>query len=160
AETWVSRYLRLHDSGRTAVLNVFQRFASGLGAILSDLLQRDTDCCSPPTVPGSVQRDNAPIQFIAVPPMPPHGNRMVSGRWRAPNGAGLEIDMTDVRERDRLPCELRAGLKASHGFVNYLEAQAVVQTLTRLASDRVRARRHRSGGAFQAPSTLGRRAPN
>src|SRR5207245_2659079 len=46
-------------------------------------------------------------------------------------GTGLEVDLADPRQRERLPAELRAGLPR-HGFVNYPEAQAVVQTLASL----------------------------
>jgi hypothetical protein len=47
-------------------------------------------------------------------------------------GAGLELDLSDPRHRDRLPTELRPGLP-EQGYVNYLEAQAVVRTVEDLA---------------------------
>jgi hypothetical protein len=49
-------------------------------------------------------------------------------------GAGLELDAGDPRHRDRLPAELRSGFTGS-GFVNYLEAQAVIRTLEALVAD-------------------------
>jgi hypothetical protein len=41
------------------------------------------------------------------------------------------LDASDARHRDRLPTELRAGLVGA-GYVNYLEAQAVVRVLRQL----------------------------
>jgi hypothetical protein len=51
-------------------------------------------------------------------------------------GAGLELDLTDRRHRDRLPSELRPELPAQ-GLVNYLEARAVIRVLEQLATDPV-----------------------
>src|SRR5438309_11842006 len=80
---------------------------------------------------------------------------------RLPSAAGLEVDMADVSQRDRLPSEVRSALKATEGFANYAEAQAVVRALTRLADTRVRETRRHAGGAFHAPySRAGRRRPD
>jgi superfamily I DNA and/or RNA helicase len=46
----------------------------------------------------------------------------------------LELDLSDSRHRDRLPPELRANLPGE-GFVNLLEAQAVVRHLEALVAD-------------------------
>jgi superfamily I DNA and/or RNA helicase len=53
---------------------------------------------------------------------------------RARGGAGLELDLTDFRQADRLPAEVRPVLPRT-GYVNYLEAQAVVRVLARLAAE-------------------------
>jgi hypothetical protein len=49
-------------------------------------------------------------------------------------GAGLELDLTAPRHVDRLPSELRPDLPR-RGFVNYLEAVAVVRKLEQLVRD-------------------------
>ena len=64
------------------------------------------------------------------------GSAAALPRTPVKGGAGLELDLTDPRHRDRLPSELRPGLP-DRGFVNYLEAQAVVRSLEALASERV-----------------------
>jgi hypothetical protein len=52
----------------------------------------------------------------------------------AKGGAGLELDLAGARHVDRLPSELRAQLP-NRGFVNYIEAQAIVRKLEALAAD-------------------------
>jgi hypothetical protein len=47
------------------------------------------------------------------------------------DGAGLELDLSAVRHADRLPVGLRQGLP-TRGFVNYLEAQALIRALETL----------------------------
>src|SRR5262249_2013130 len=49
-------------------------------------------------------------------------------------GAGLELDLADPRQRERLPDALRGGLPEC-GFVNLAEAQAVVRLLESLVAD-------------------------
>jgi hypothetical protein len=93
------------------------------------------------------------VEFIPVPPLtpdrPPRRTgearlaRLDNGR-RAPvvthrsipakGGAGLELDLAGARHVDRLPSELRAQLP-NRGFVNYIEAQAIVRKLEALAAD-------------------------
>src|SRR5262249_597922 len=53
---------------------------------------------------------------------------------RTKGGAGLELDLADLRHRDRMPSEFRSALP-KQGLVNYLEAQAVVRALDGLAAD-------------------------
>jgi hypothetical protein len=61
------------------------------------------------------------------------------------------LDAGDPRYRDRLPAELRADFSAK-GFVNYLEAQAVVRTLEKLVADPVvRAAARRLGNDLGGP---------
>lgn len=49
-------------------------------------------------------------------------------------GAGSELDLSDHRHHDRLPAEFLPHLP-KEGFVNYLEAQAVVRTLASLVEE-------------------------
>jgi hypothetical protein len=63
-------------------------------------------------------------------PLTPRSSR--SSVWGLPPaGAGLELDLAAPRLDGCLPSELRAGLP-HQGFVNYLEAQAVVRRLEAL----------------------------
>src|SRR5262249_17526840 len=80
--------------------------------------------------------DRAPIEFIAVPPLPRGVGRGPQRRQRLPSGAGLEADPTDPRRRDRLPAALHARIREARGLVNFLEAQAVVRAVKRLAAER------------------------
>jgi hypothetical protein len=93
------------------------------------------------------------IEFVPVPLLGPEpgGKRAGDSRWGksdtgrqnlAPprrslpskGGAGLELDLASARHGDRLPTELRPHLP-NRGFVNYIEAQAVVRKLESLAAD-------------------------
>jgi hypothetical protein len=69
-------------------------------------------------------RGNTPgeqkFEFIAVPPFSKQ-------EWPR-EGAGLELDLSASRHGDRLPVGLRQSLPA-RGFVNYLEAQALIRRL-------------------------------
>jgi hypothetical protein len=72
------------------------------------------------------------IEFVAVPA--DEGDRRRPRSERPRGGAGLELDLADPRHRERLPKEVRDDLP-HHGFVNYLEAQKVVQTLAGLVRE-------------------------
>jgi hypothetical protein len=149
AEEWVQRHLGLRDFGRTALLDVPHRMKPELAALLSDWLfagayrsRCDLDQSGP-----------AAVEFISVPPQRDgraadrggaHPSRSRGGtstiaRAQAASpprrgGAGYELDLTDVRGRERLPADLRAGLPES-GFVNLPEAQAVVRAVESLVTD-------------------------
>jgi hypothetical protein len=135
AEEWAARHLGLRDLGRTAVLHDPQGMAPGLAALLADVLFAgscrvdERIAAIPPTV-----------EFVAVPPLPRLHGRGERRRTRLPAGAGLEVDLTDPRHRDRLPSDLRGRLREPRGLVNYMEAQAVVRTLARLAREHGAAR--------------------
>jgi hypothetical protein len=172
AEEWVERHLSLRDSGRTARLDVPYRMRPDLALFLSDLLF-ESEYRLPDRRPLagasglSVGEEAGPaVEFVPVPSlrddvrqgagMVLSGQRSAHGRGRTAQavhtaqpprrgGAGLELDLADVRHRDRLPSEYRAALPDT-GLVNYLEAQAVVHTLEALAADpAVRAGRPRVG---------------
>ncbi|MCI0455639.1 MAG: AAA domain-containing protein, partial [Gemmataceae bacterium] len=146
AQAWVRQHMGLRDLGRTVFLDVPYRMQPDLAAFLTDLLF--AGACRPansPTLPElsalQVQGCRAPVQFVPVPPLPKEAERgRAAENERRPSvlarkgGAGLELDLADLRHRDRLPTELRAGLPAQ-GLVNYLEAKALVQMLTALVAD-------------------------
>jgi len=147
AEAWVRDRLHLCDLGRTACLEVPHRMTPALAAVLWDLLLEEVlppasdpahaaPCCPavefvavPPLTHGKGTRDKSKAERIDRGPTPPTfaGNLPRSG-------AGLELDLAAPRQGDRLPSELRAGLPG-RGFVNYLEAQAVVRRLEALVAE-------------------------
>lgn len=130
AEAWAARHLGLYDLGRTAFLDAPQGYAAGLAPFLSDVLFGGGYC---PGTDGQAQGD-APVEFISVPPLPRGAGRgQQQRRQRLPSGAGLETDPVDPRRRDHLPAELHARLGKARGLVNFLEAQAVVRAVKRLA---------------------------
>jgi hypothetical protein len=162
AEEWVRQHLGLRDLGRTVRLDVCYRMEPQLAGFLADLLFADA-YRSPATLPfcnrghgpgGSVNGSSAAVDFVAVPPLRDgnedwdrDGARSAGSRSRtttlprssAPalarkGGAGLELDLSDSRHRDRLPAELRPDLP-NQGYVNLLEAQAVVRHLEALVAD-------------------------
>jgi hypothetical protein len=177
AEEWVRQHLGLSDLGRTVRLDVCYRMEPQLATLLADLLFADRYCF--PATPsflgraavpaGSANGSSAVVDFVAVPPLR-DGNetwehdrsRTAGPRTRTPTlprssapalarkgGAGLELDLSDSRHRERLPAELRPDLPAQ-GFVNYLEAQAVVRHLEALAADLAA-----QGVGSETPPTIG-----
>jgi hypothetical protein len=92
-----------------------------------------------PAAAGGKNGNGAAVHFVAVPSAPPAekvgpGRKLsTNGRGKlARQGAGLELDLADARQRSRLPAEVRDHLPA-HGMVNLFEAQAVVRKLEALA---------------------------
>jgi hypothetical protein len=121
AEDWFAQFSNGHDSRRTVFLQLPYRFARPLAQAVSTVLFPD-DSLWPLLPPLSTVEPH--LEFVAVPAL------------RKPElpreGAGLELDLTATRHADRLPAELRPGLPLE-GFVNYLEAQALVRRLEQLA---------------------------
>jgi hypothetical protein len=162
AEEWVQQHLGLRDLGRTARLDVPYRMAPDLLAFLGEMLHQAgaVPVMAGAGVPAlgedalAALRGGGPaVEFVAVPSLREGDRRseVSGGRGRgrsqtatltraqvaAParkGGAGFELELTDVRHRDRLPGELRGDLP-DRGLVNFLEAQAVVRTLEALADD-------------------------
>ena len=132
AEAWALQHLGMRDWGRTVRLVTLHRMQPPLAAFVSDVLFRG-DCARQPSLPGLV---GGAVAFVPVPSQAPalrsgqsdHATRVPPIR----GGAGLETDLADVPHADRLPGDLRSRLPA-HGYVNYLEALAVVQALERSA---------------------------
>jgi hypothetical protein len=162
AEDWVQQHLGLRDLGRTVRLDTLHRMEDDrLAAFLGDLLCVGSPAASTPaggpTLPKAVAGRNttrndwqAPVEFVSVPALPRapersrgrQAERGASPASTAPlslvlprkGGAGLELDLADPRQRERLPAEWRPDLP-KQGLVNYLEAQAVVRALTALAAE-------------------------
>lgn len=152
AEEWVRQHAGLRDPGRTVRLDVAYRMHPELALVLSDWLFAGA-FAPPPAVPAlAALAGPAPVQFVPVPSpaadarsRPQRGSaagRASQGRTSvataparaAKGGAGLELDAGEPRHRDRLPSELR-GQITSRGYVNYLEAQAVVRALEKLVTE-------------------------
>jgi hypothetical protein len=141
ARQWIKRMAGLEDLGRTVRLRRCHRMAPELGHIIAEWIG-----AAPPPSPVRVKADSESpaVSFIPVPPLPRHRQdrtrRPERGRHaeatNAPNlvavlprsGAGLELDLADPRQRERLPVELREGLPSA-GIVNYLEAQSILRAL-------------------------------
>ena len=128
AEAWAREHLGRHDRGRTARLDVPHRMTPDLAAFAAEVLALDGYRLSAPAAPPAVA-----VEFLPVPPLPDGDGLAGSGRNGShprldPNlrgGAGLELDLADPRQRERLPESVRGRLSA-HGLVNPDEAAAVV----------------------------------
>jgi hypothetical protein len=158
AGLWVQKHLGLRDLGRTVRLDVCYRMEPALAAFVSESLfveAADGTATSPFLEFQSVERNgcSAAVEFVPVPEL-----REAAGTRERRNaglgdgklgtgtanarpaalprrgGAGLEIDLAEPRQRERLPAELRADLP-NQGLVNYAEAQAVVRTLASLVKE-------------------------
>ena len=117
AETWLHRHRPIRDHERTIFLQTPYRFESPLAKVVGAVVRASDWLTSAlPEIPGGVRT----FEFIAVPPLS-------KPDWPR-EGAGLELDLSASRHADRLPAGLRQGLPA-RGFVNYLEAQALVRRL-------------------------------
>jgi hypothetical protein len=128
ALAWARERLEVRDLGRTAVLEVPHRMAPALAPLVANFFPGEGYRLPGGRVAG---RGNA-VEFVAVPPEEVDRRRPRGERPRG--GAGLELDLSDPRHRERLPKEVREGLPDG-GFVNYLEAQAVVRALAALLQD-------------------------
>jgi hypothetical protein len=108
ASAWLYRYRPVHDHERTVFLQTAYRFAGPLAEVVQAVVHAGDwltqEVCRESAVPPLTKRD-----------------------WPR-EGAGLELDLTASRHADRLPVGLRQSLPA-HGFVNYLEAQALIRRL-------------------------------
>jgi hypothetical protein len=173
AEQWVARYLDLRDLGRTIELHVAHRMHPVLAEFVSRVLFRNGHqapgalvSMGRPSVGHSAGGNGhiAHVEFVAVPPLrrqdshprgDARGNRPSAARVPAPlptilpsTGAGLEVALSDVRHRERLPPELHP--RCSTGFANHSEAQAVVGALEALT--RTKATACPCGGASVSTS--------
>jgi hypothetical protein len=127
AEAWLYRHRAVHDHERTVFLQTPYRFQHPLAQIVQTVVRAAdwlTGGGPPDSEPAAQARGSAPgdprFEFIAVPPFSKQ-------EWPR-EGAGLELDLSASRHADRLPVGLRHGLP-SRGFVNYLEAQALIRRL-------------------------------
>jgi hypothetical protein len=152
AEDWVQRYLRIRNLGRTYCLDAVHRMQADLAAIVADLFGDNRRPCSV-TGPLSANGHKAAVEFVSVTPASDNGdsNKATNGsqarrdngrhsargdRLRAPKepGIGLEINLADPRQRERLPEDLRAALP-QQGLVNWIEAQSIIRTLENLVTE-------------------------
>ena len=117
AEAWLHRHRRTHDHERTAFLQTPYRFQPALSNLVQAIVHVG-DWLTPvrPIAPNQA----AGFEFVAAP-------ALCKADWPR-DGAGLELDLSASRHADRLPTGLKHGLPP-RGFVNYLEAQALIRRL-------------------------------
>jgi hypothetical protein len=136
AEGWLRKHQRFPDAGRTVRLEVPHRHRPGLAAFLADVVYPNES--RPPAASAS---DGPDVLFLPVPGLPgrreePDANGQADHPPPSPRriplglrgGAGLEIDLSDPRQRERIPTDLRGGLP-ERGMVNLAEAQAIARFL-------------------------------
>jgi hypothetical protein len=140
AEEWVQRYLKVRDLGRSVRLDQPHRMQPKLAAFVASVLFPEGYA-----LPLAAEPDGAAVECIAVPgaaDRPLRRAAETSGPRRrgtpadrpGRGGAGLELDLSNPRHRDRLPADLQPGLPPD-GFVNLAEARAVVRALEALLAD-------------------------
>jgi len=149
AAQWLAQRLGLRDLGRTALLEVFHRMEPGLGEFLSSVLVPARPRSPAENKQQASQWALPPVEFVPVPDLPgretPRGPvpkatspgqtpALSSLSWPRRGGAGLELDLADPRQRERLPPEFRNNLPRE-GIVNFPEAQAVVRALSLLGQE-------------------------
>jgi hypothetical protein len=114
ADAWLSRHAT--DHARTVFLQTPYRFQRPLVDMVQTLVR-----CGDWLVGPAVGHDaDKSFEFVPVPPFAKH-------EWPR-EGAGLELDLSSPRHAERLPAGLRHGLP-TRGYVNYLEAQALMRRL-------------------------------
>lgn len=167
AETWIHHHLGVHDLGRTARFDVPYRMHPELADFLSELLfageyrvARGEAAARgfADSIGFSTNGTPTLVEFIGVGVSKQDDRRDAKYAAKRPGqtkkgGAGLELDLTDKRHRDRLPSELRGDLPDA-GLVNFLEAQAVVKKLQSLASDPIVAAAVAASSQRQRPRPL------
>lgn len=116
AQAWLERLWPHPCNERTLFLQQPHRFRPALAAILTRL----TDAGGGPTAAAEMQDASRPLEFVPVP-------AWTKKSWPT-EGAGQELDLAAPRVSDRLPPSLRQGLPP-RGFVNYIEAQALIRRL-------------------------------
>jgi hypothetical protein len=129
AETWICRRLGGRALGRTARLDKAHRLHPHLAAFIAHVAygspRQDMGLESPN---GCGPR----VEFVPVPALREQvnasGGRTQGIALSRKGGAGLEIDLSDPRQRPRLPTQVLNGLPGK-GVVNLTEAQAVVRWL-------------------------------
>ena len=134
AEEWVRKHLGLRDLGRTVHLQVLHRMQAGLRNCLRQLLSPGSATAGT----GLNGDDSVPaeLEFVPVPSLSREGERGRNSRAAASTpyvkgGAGLELDLADGRQRERVPPEHRPHLPG-RGYVNYVEAQAIARRMAAL----------------------------
>jgi hypothetical protein len=122
-EAWLERYRPSAEQGRAVFLQIPHRFTPPLARSLLSIVH----CGDWLTAEVHGEHGGEPaFEFAAIPNCDAHD-------WPR-EGAGLELDLSAGRHADRLPAEFRQGLPG-RGYVNYLEAQAVVRRLESLVQE-------------------------
>jgi len=137
ADKWLGEHIDEsgRHPGRTAELVTLHRMCPELGTWMSEVAFAGRaalpDCERPP--PGVC------VDFHPVPGFGDdrrRGSKRDAGPRRVPGhlrgGAGLDVDLGDPRQRERIPADLIEALP-KFGFVNYPEALAVVRHLESFA---------------------------
>jgi hypothetical protein len=117
AAAWLNSHRPHQDHERTAFLQTPYRFKSPLAKFVQTVVQTHDWQLANGT---ATEHQADSLEFHAVPVI-------ANCDWPR-EGAGLELDLSAARHADRLPVGLRQGLPA-RGFVNYLEAQALIRRL-------------------------------
>jgi hypothetical protein len=159
---WVARYVGLRDPGRTARLDVLHRMKPEVGRFVASVLGNARPRRQDQVHKESFSWVEPAVEFVAVPPLtnrdqPAKSRDRVETPaaatvhpWSRRGGAGIELDLADARQRDRITAELRNRLPRE-GIVNLVEAQAIVRALSTLAVQVSRdghgPARHRHNGA-------------
>jgi hypothetical protein len=142
AEEWIRHHLGLRDLGRTVRLDTVRRMDPNLADFVWSLLGHGAERPATGPLVAAMSSGRSAVEFIPVPPLattrdskgrePARGGRVASSpQLSRKGGAGLELDLNDPRQRERLPPEYR-NEAFSRGIVNYPEAQAIVGALTEL----------------------------
>jgi hypothetical protein len=114
ADAWLQQHRPVCDHGRTFFLQTPYRYRPALAHAVRTMVRTDD------WLPVGAQDGERSLEFTAVPALAKHD-------WPR-EGAGLELDLSAPRHADRLPVGLRQSLPP-RGFVNYLEAQALIRRL-------------------------------
>jgi len=136
AEKWLEQHLI--ESGRTlhrsAEIVTLHRMSSDLGSWVSEVAFVRCDAPRCPS-PKGVCVDFHPVPGFGDDTRRREGNRGRPVSRRIPmhlrGGAGLDLDMSDARQRERVPADIVTALPQV-GYVNVPEAQAVVRHLESL----------------------------
>jgi hypothetical protein len=139
AENWIRRHTRRIDTGRAVTLHRRHRPTVALAGALAEL-----GIMEAPNGRPHGERELPAVEFIPVPGFNTHGPQRRRGDperngepRRLPalrGGAGLEFDLADPKQRERLPPALRAALPR-RGYVNLAEAQAILRLLDNQLED-------------------------
>jgi hypothetical protein len=116
AADWLQAHRPQRDAERSLFLQTPYRFQSQLANFIQTVMH--TSDWQAGDVDSPLKAKS--MEFIAVP-------GVASPDWPR-EGAGLELDLSTSRQADRLPVGLRQGLP-TRGYVNYLEAQALIRRL-------------------------------
>jgi hypothetical protein len=136
AEEWIERRLGARPLGRTVRLDKPHRLHPHVAEFLSHVLFDGGY-----RLPSSGMDGSPPhVEFVPVPPLRDQsqprkdlGNGPRTSLLNRKGGAGLEIDLADPRQRNRLSPDV-VGALPGRGVVNLAEAQAIVRTLQALTA--------------------------